>query len=139
MKTIFQIVSETYYHQILLEQKIEPHTTFIFGESMDNLVDYYNYNKDEHIDVVIEWNFDYLVNLGLIKADTTFYAINSDYLKFGNDAVKRFIFNRRIIDNISKQIFIDSQVRSLKLNTIFYLNCYDYNPIELETSTLPTE
>jgi hypothetical protein len=138
MNTLFQIVSENYYHQILLEQEIEPHTTFIFCESLDKLVDYYNYNKDEHIDVAIEWNFDYLGSLGLINADKNFYAINSEFLKFGNNAVKRFIFNRRIIDNISKQIFIDSHIKLLKLNTTVYLNNYNYNHIDLEDRTLDT-
>jgi hypothetical protein len=92
INTIFQLVNYTTFNYIFFGiEKPELKTTFVLSEFKEKLIERFPNDKD----ILIEWNLEYLLSIGLIRSDDIFYVINSDYLKFEDDAIKTLCFNTK--------------------------------------------
>jgi hypothetical protein len=117
INTIFQVVTYPTFNKIFFNKdKIEPQTTFLLSEFKEKIIERFVDNKD----ILIEWNLEYLLSIGLIKSDDIFYVINSDYLKFEDGAIKTLYFNTKPHDHFDTNNHIDTY--SERINYILEFN-----------------
>jgi hypothetical protein len=92
MNTVYQIVDKRLAASVILGVKISPPATLEFCNFMNLLI----VEKGILKDVIIEWNLDFLLNIGLIKSGKpNYYLLNSDKIYVGKDSIKTIFFNTK--------------------------------------------